>query len=540
MKTKALIILIIGIIALLLSACAGIAQASPGTPEQAGQIKQVQLQQAVGNGSTSNNEEAATTLNTNTLTYPIVDTGQEQCFDNFSANNCPSTGQTFNGQDAQYSGNQPAYVDNGDGTVTDLVTGLMWQQTPGDKVTFAEALAGAETLDLGGYNDWWLPTIKELYTLIDFSGVDPSGWNGTDTSQLVPFIDTDYFNFEYGDTSAGERIIDAQYWSSTEYVGTTMGGSATTFGVNFADGRIKGYGREHPGGEMTQFVRYVRGNTSYGINDFNDISDGTITDLSTGLMWMQSDSGSGMIWEDALTYCENLEIAGYSDWRLPNAKELQSIVDYSRSPSTSNSPAIDPLFNTTSIIDEAGDTNYPFYWSSTTHENMMNGSNAAYVTFGEALGYMNGAWIDVHGAGAQRSDPKEGDPGDFPYGHGPQGDAIRIYNFVRCVRDADPASGSDYSGFLPLITQEDQNQNHSYQQSTDQQAVPNGQPPEVDLASAAAKLGVRESELRAALGPPPPDLAAAAQKLGITEEALIEALGIPQNRNESNPPNQQP
>jgi hypothetical protein len=46
------------------------------------------------------------------------------------------------------------------------------------------------------------------------------------------------------------------------------------------------------------------------------------------------------------------------------------------------------------------------------------------------------AWLDVHGAGAQRSDPKTGNPSDFPHGRGPQGDAIRIYNCVRLVRDA--------------------------------------------------------------------------------------------------------
>ena len=42
--------------------------------------------------------------------------------------------------------------------------------------------------------------------------------------------------------------------------------------------------------------------------------------------------------------------------------------------------------------------------------------------------------VDVHGAGAQRSDPKAGDPAMFPHGRGPQGDVIRIYNFVRLVR----------------------------------------------------------------------------------------------------------
>jgi hypothetical protein len=56
------------------------------------------------------------------------------------------------------------------------------------------------------------------------------------------------------------------------------------------------------------------------------------------------------------------------------------------------------------------------------------------VAFGEALGYMGNAWIDVHGAGAQRSDPKSGDPAEYASGHGPQGDAVRIYNYARCVR----------------------------------------------------------------------------------------------------------
>ena len=44
-------------------------------------------------------------------------------------------------------------------------------------------------------------------------------------------------------------------------------------------------------------------------------------------------------------------------------------------------------------------------------------------------------YVDVHGAGAQRSDPKAGDPAMFPHGRGPQGDVIRINNFVRVVRD---------------------------------------------------------------------------------------------------------
>lgn len=175
------------------------------------------------------------------LSYVVVDTGQEKCYDNSREITCPQLGEVFYGQDAQYQGVQPVYQDNGDGTATDLNTGLMWQKTPGEKMTYDEAVAGTDDFNLAGYGDWRLPTIKELYSLILFSGTDPPP-DGVLTN-AVPFIDTDCFDFQYGNTSAGERIIDTQSWSSTEYVGTTMGRDAIVFGVNFADGRIKGYPR---------------------------------------------------------------------------------------------------------------------------------------------------------------------------------------------------------------------------------------------------------------------------------------------------------
>ena len=186
-------------------------------------------------------------LGSDALMYPIVDTDQVLCYDDSDAISCPNLGEAFYGQDAQSTGNAPSYADNGDGTVTDNITGLMWQQSPdtdgnGDidadgKLTYDQAVAGAGTLSLGGYTDWRLPTIKELYSLIEFSGIDCSGYEGTDTSGLVPFIDTTYFDFAYGDTSASERIIDAQYASSNLYVSNTADdGGRTLFGVNLPMG----------------------------------------------------------------------------------------------------------------------------------------------------------------------------------------------------------------------------------------------------------------------------------------------------------------
>ena len=184
---------------------------------------------------------------------------------------------------------------------------------------------------------------------------------------------------------------------------------------------------------------------SYGINDFEDNGDGTITDKATGLMWERDGSAEGMNWEEALARAQDKNAEthlGHDDWRLPDAKELQSLLDYERSPSYTNSAAISPLFNVPVITDEAGNDDYPFYWTSTTHYDGPEPNKAVYICFGKALGYMFGEWIDVHGAGAQRSDPKTGDPANYPEGHGPQGDAIRIFNFVRLVRDTEISSGT--------------------------------------------------------------------------------------------------
>jgi len=418
------------------------------------------------------------------LTYAIVDTGQTGFYDENSTMKEPNEGQEFYGQDANYTTNPSSYTDNGDGTITDNVTGLMWQKDAVEKKTYDEAMNEVENSTLAGYDDWRMTSIKELYSLINFNGK-----TGMSASGVVPYIDDDYFTFYLGDESAGERYIDAQYMSSTKYVSTTMNGAETVFGVNFVDGRIKGYGLENrrEGTDKEFYTLFVRGNTEYGENNFVDNGDGTVTDLATGLMWMQGDSGTGMNWEEALEYAETAEFAGYGDWKLPDAKELQSIVDYERSLDTTNSAAIAPVFDVSEIIDEGGNKNYPFYWSSTTHLEGRNiGGGAVYVAFGEALGFMDlprsdGAELmDVHGAGAQRSDPKVGNVSDYLTGFGPQGDVRRIDNHVRLVRVVDAGETSSEANPNVKGTYED-NEAISTQEAdkTDEKAVVS----EVDMES---------------------------------------------------------
>ncbi|MEK6589760.1 MAG: DUF1566 domain-containing protein [Nitrospinota bacterium] len=99
---------------------------------------------------------------------------------------------------------------------------------------------------------------------------------------------------------------------------------------------------------------------------FTDNGDGTVTDKDTGLMWQKEDDGATKTWESAITFCEGLSFGGYTDWRLPNIKELESITD-----DTKSSPAIDSTY----FIN----TNSSDYWSSTTTAESK--SNAWHVNF---------------------------------------------------------------------------------------------------------------------------------------------------------------
>ncbi|MCX6895182.1 MAG: DUF1566 domain-containing protein, partial [Verrucomicrobia bacterium] len=163
-------------------------------------------------------------------TYPIVGTGQTKCYDNQREIAPPKKGEAFYGQDAQFARNPASYTLSADGlTVRDNVTGLTWQRSPdragngaltaADKLTFAQAQALPAKLNaakFGGFTDWRLPGIKELYSLFLASGIDVSGPDMSATpAGVTPFIDTKVFQFAYGDTRAGERIIDSQWATST-------------------------------------------------------------------------------------------------------------------------------------------------------------------------------------------------------------------------------------------------------------------------------------------------------------------------------------
>ena len=96
---------------------------------------------------------------------------------------------------------------------------------------------------------------------------------------------------------------------------------------------------------------------------FIDNHDGTVTDNGTGLMWQQATAPDTYTWEDGLAYCQSLDFAGHTDWRLPTAKELASLVDNNR---------YEPAINTTFFPDTRTLSSDSSYWSSTTNTYSTN------------------------------------------------------------------------------------------------------------------------------------------------------------------------
>jgi hypothetical protein len=344
----------------------------------------------------------------------LPDSGQVDCFTNRQRVACADVQPRFKGQDGHYRSRQ-GYRDNGDGTVTDIVTGLLWQRAHNQqRLSYTDAIEACSRLDLGGNRAWRLPSITELFSI--------SHWRNQGAQRF--YIDRRFFDLEEPGPeiladdpfrSTHETSMMGQTWSSTKYAGEIELGPSTPhrFFFNFLDGRIKAAPEK---GRSRLFYRCVSGEP-WGDNLFQDNRNGTVTDTAMKLMWQQADDGRPRDWSQSLAYCEGLTLAGYTDWRLPNIKELQTLVDYRYS-----DPAIDPDFFKQQ--DKRG-----WFWSSTTHGE--NPAMASYICFGPCTS-VDGE--DVHGAGAQRSDPKTGNPSRWR-ARGGQRDETRIFNHARCVRD---------------------------------------------------------------------------------------------------------
>ena len=206
--------------------------------------------------------------------------------------------------------NPQSYTDNGDGTVTDNVTGLMWQQAASPNTyTWADAVAYCPTLALAGHSDWRLPLRIELLSIVDVGHRNPS-IDGT----YFPSTPADYF------------------WSASPVAGSPSYAWIVFFLIGHSE-----YNFTVSDSGFARCVRSASAQASSSIGRYT-AAGGTVYDHRTGLTWQRSTTLTEYTWVDAKTHCGGLGTSlGGSGWRLPTVKELQTIVDDSRV-----NPSIDP------------------------------------------------------------------------------------------------------------------------------------------------------------------------------------------------------
>ena len=270
----------------------------------------------------------------------------------------PDTGQTSSytdifGEDSDYTIYPPSYTKldtTGEelsdtavdwAMVRDNVTGLIWEVKTDDGSihdkdnTYDWLYARNQYPDelnkqaFGGYTDWRMPYIRELSYLVypdnkyDGSGIPPA-------IQALYFPNTAKDGFWTYDIN--DKLVDHAWY------------------VNFLWGDVF-----YDLWTEMKHVRAVRGDAEWEHDNYVDNGNGTVSDQYTGLMWQQDTADKRMTWESALSYCEDLTLAGYTDWRLPNRNELQSLVD--KQPDANGDINIAKVFPDTFMT-------YP-YWTST-------------------------------------------------------------------------------------------------------------------------------------------------------------------------------
>lgn len=234
--------------------------------------------------------------------------------------------------------------------VFDNNTGLMWSPA-GPSMLWTDCAAYVTQSSFSGFSDWRLPTIKELTSIVDFSRINPA---------LNPVF-------------TGTGI----YWSGT--VDVSYPDAQFVYALDFGTGGTVRDQPAHP-----HAVRLVRGAP---LPESKFIVNGaTVTDSTNGLMWKLDyemlvpghpgdwqDRVDTFDWQTCLQRSVTDTTGGHTDWRLPNIKELQSLVPY-----THVNPAIDSAFPPTPF--------QSIFWSSTPTMDFQGNQNLSWLVAFDAGG----------------------------------------------------------------------------------------------------------------------------------------------------------
>jgi hypothetical protein len=291
------------------------------------------------------------------------------------------------------------FVDNGNGTVSDNLTGLVWLKNAGcfAPANWAAALTAANQLASGacGLSDgstagqWRMPNANELESLVDVSRANPA------VSAGAPFVNID---------------LAHAYWTSTTYTALNTNAMAIRFtdgrwinGADSGDGSFNNskttstnalWAVKSGGTGLVQLlatgVYNGQGGGSFGTNDdaalqlgapltsprFIDNGNGTLTDTVTGLTWLKKADCIRQSWNGALAAINGLASGqcGLTDgstagqWRLPNRQEMLSLSD--RAPTFPQAGYFNGAYQaSTAVTGPVIFNNFivsDYYWTSTT------------------------------------------------------------------------------------------------------------------------------------------------------------------------------
>lgn len=308
-------------------------------------------------------------------------TGQMTCYDS-SGNPAPCA---TTGQDGDFRAGvawpNPRFTVSGD-CVTDNFTGLMWVKKP-DSITrrWQQAIDFASGLSLCGYTDWRLPNINELESLVNAGTANTAAWLN---SQGFSNVQSDYY---WSSTTDTVYALFVYMWDGSMYDFTK---SAYVYAWPVRAGQDISPQNTWKTGQTISYAAGDDGDLERGVawpSPRYTVSGDCVTDNLTGLMWTGDANLPGMYktWQQALDYANGLSLCGYTDWRLPNRKELRSQIDYSKT-----NPAL-PLDHPFTNVESSD------YWSSTTNASITGNAWfvnlwSGYMYHSDKFHYYNYVW----------------------------------------------------------------------------------------------------------------------------------------------------
>lgn len=268
------------------------------------------------------------------------------------ASDLPSFDELIGNQKSHQAQVAGRFIDNGDGTVTDSLTHLMWASKD-SLTTYDGASQFCNNYRAGGYSDWRMPSEEELNGLYDKSATKKA--DGCHIAQMIHLSRCVLY-------LPGSPDKDTCFMDFTYFNGASCSSGRNGKGYVLP---IRLYNEAHVRTEAP--------------SHFVDNGDGTVTDLNSNLMWAGKDNGSDISWDNAERYCKEYRAGGFSDWRMPTAKELGSLYGHDWRQEVhceSNSYHIEPLgaqIKVTQFID----LSCWVVWSSETY----GSKEARYVYF---------------------------------------------------------------------------------------------------------------------------------------------------------------